>query len=427
MKINEDMMKKTIAILSVIIVSQLLYVHSLLAKENPVTPKICIVSSTADDEERFGLFPWPETVEAALIEKLEACDAKTIVVSRLLYANPSDEFIAVLQKHKNIILYTYGFNFNAPDYETTIFFADDFDSHEVEMAKIELKRKTKLSILLLKEMGVQPNDLNSIKKEKLLLALNNIKFIRNPKLYAIVDIEKLGLGAKGINVLKKIKNQIALNIQPDEKDVIMLNKMILQKSYPLTTAKSMNKNVLPPDTSYMEKYAVNNESSSNDYLSFTDMYPLSKYIVAHSDSIGLFGNLNQMGYIEDVPIVMKSRDKIYPSFSLAVVANYLGYANKDVLVADSNIRIGDVTIRIDDKGMMKPVFTKPGEAYTSYTFQKVLDDKVRKRDFKNKIVILTYTSVEPPTYYKTIASQHVRLYEVLIDTINSLFLRLEKK
>ncbi|MFC1679809.1 CHASE2 domain-containing serine/threonine-protein kinase, partial [Elusimicrobiota bacterium] len=105
-------------------------------------------------------------------------------------------------------------------------------------------------------------------------------------------------------------------------------------------------------------------------------------------------------YRREIPAI-KYGAQFYPSYALMLVSKYLGLTPDDIVVTPGQtIKIGNVTIPLDERQSMFVTFNGPVKTFRYYSFYEVL--KGEKTDiFKDKIVIVGPSAAGVGSLYAT--------------------------
>ncbi|MDA8561780.1 adenylate/guanylate cyclase domain-containing protein [Gammaproteobacteria bacterium] len=136
-------------------------------------------------------------------------------------------------------------------------------------------------------------------------------------------------------------------------------------------------------------------SEQDKYL---DMYKAKGYLgvnpvlAKYTKNMGFVNYIAQEGVIRQIPLIMEYNKGIYPSLALETARLY--FLSKIQLVTakyadDVNIeaiKVGGITIPVDQKGQVFIPFRGPSYTFPYYSATKVLNNEFSKNEFEDKIV-----------------------------------------
>jgi adenylate cyclase len=103
------------------------------------------------------------------------------------------------------------------------------------------------------------------------------------------------------------------------------------------------------------------------------------------------------GSVRRIPMVIKYQDRLFPSFPLMVIREYLGSKNLILKVAGfgvEEIRLGDALIPTDERGHFLVNYYGPSNTFPHYSFTDIIHKRISPDKLKGKIVLVGSTSVE---------------------------------
>ena len=155
-----------------------------------------------------------------------------------------------------------------------------------------------------------------------------------------------------------------------------------------------------------EKLSVNVENYSNNVdfseLSYFNCRPILEGILNSTSNIGMINvSRAEDGILRRMPLLLKYRDKFYPQLGLKIGLDYLKkseniHIDKLILDGNSNLRLGDRRIFMDDNG--NAILNWYGEAGTYeyiplYKLIRIVKGEIKNEyDFNNKIIYFGTTA-----------------------------------
>lgn len=132
-------------------------------------------------------------------------------------------------------------------------------------------------------------------------------------------------------------------------------------------------------------------------------YGVEPNLPIFSESAKSFGHFNFLpsrdGYVRYAPLLVEYREQYYPSMDLEIVRAYLNNPSRIIHalaregegIIDS-IQLGKHYILPDERGMLLINFYGPGMTFPHYSMSDVVLKRIPPETFKEKIVILGFTS-----------------------------------
>lgn len=94
-----------------------------------------------------------------------------------------------------------------------------------------------------------------------------------------------------------------------------------------------------------------------------------------------------------------SKEKIYPSFNLAVFMASQGLNPNQLSLQDSSLAANGLEVPVEKVNQVYPDFWGPGQTFSTYSYSDVLSGQVAPEAFKDKIVLVGPTSPAEKDYY----------------------------
>ncbi|MBF0567685.1 MAG: CHASE2 domain-containing protein [Nitrospirae bacterium] len=116
-----------------------------------------------------------------------------------------------------------------------------------------------------------------------------------------------------------------------------------------------------------------------------------------ADKAIALGHLNIVadrdGVVRSEPLFILYKDRLFPSFALALALSYQGYGINDIQINNDNeVRANKITIPINENGKMLISYTGKSGSVPYYSFLDVMNDKVAAATFSGKIVLIGLTA-----------------------------------
>jgi adenylate cyclase len=99
------------------------------------------------------------------------------------------------------------------------------------------------------------------------------------------------------------------------------------------------------------------------------------------------------GYQRWADMVIAHQGKLYPPFALQLVKQFESLSEENVqLVHNMGIRVGDVLAPLDESGRLLINYYGPAYSFKYYSYAEVLEKRLPAGTFKNKLVIMGYAA-----------------------------------
>ena len=160
-----------------------------------------------------------------------------------------------------IYLFPYIFGAKRKSFETETFKKGDIDLNKLSKA---LAKKHKVNTLVLKKLGMKADELAGLTEEQALEALNYV--LVNEDLYIAADIEdeKLRQAICSIQIRAKENTEFGGKLTP--KDLLLLNRSLLQKHFGAVLQPSMNLKELRDEAEFDLQNAENAKAKNIDEI-----------------------------------------------------------------------------------------------------------------------------------------------------------------
>lgn len=102
------------------------------------------------------------------------------------------------------------------------------------------------------------------------------------------------------------------------------------------------------------------------------------------------------GAMRWLPLVIKFGDHYYSSLSLSVLQQYLDWPLLSLNLAGygvENIKIGNITIPIDESGRLLINYLGPPKTFPHYSISDIIQGKIPAEKFRNKIILVGATAI----------------------------------
>ena len=155
---------------------------------------------------------------------------------------------------------------------------------------------------------------------------------------------------------------------------------------------------------FLSRITLNEVPTSGDAFYYP---PIGDSIIYPVEALGrgtsALGHLNKFPgkYSDGIDrwesLAIEYRGRYYPSFALAVAANYMGFSGSDVGI-DMNPEVGGITmgtssLTTDDNLGILINYYKPETSFPIYSFFDVYNDKISDDAFKDKVVLIGMTDI----------------------------------
>ncbi|MFA5139735.1 MAG: CHASE2 domain-containing protein [Elusimicrobiota bacterium] len=111
----------------------------------------------------------------------------------------------------------------------------------------------------------------------------------------------------------------------------------------------------------------------------------------------------------------------YPSYSLALVARYLGLRNDEVKVAPGeSVQLGNTTIPLDESQSMLVTYNGGAETFRYYKCYEVIEGKVPAEVFKDKMVLVGPSAAGIGTLYVTPVARSLPSIEYAANVVENI-------
>ncbi|MEQ8175517.1 MAG: adenylate/guanylate cyclase domain-containing protein [Syntrophomonadaceae bacterium] len=95
----------------------------------------------------------------------------------------------------------------------------------------------------------------------------------------------------------------------------------------------------------------------------------------------------------------QTKEKIYPSFSLAVLMAAQGIRPEQLSLREGQLIVGDLKVPVENRNQAYLNFWGPGQTFPTYSYIDVLNGQVPARELKDKIVLVGPTSPAEKDYF----------------------------
>jgi adenylate cyclase len=133
---------------------------------------------------------------------------------------------------------------------------------------------------------------------------------------------------------------------------------------------------------------------------FTEAYAPEVNLKAFAESTDASGYFNMMadndGVIRWMPLILECGEYIFPPLSIQCAWHFLGRPQMVVKVADigvEGIRMGDRFLPTDEEGRLLINYLGPERTFPYYSISDIIDGRLAKGTFRDKIVLVGATAV----------------------------------
>jgi len=164
-----------------------------------------------------------------------------------------------------------------------------------------------------------------------------------------------------------------------------------------------------------------------------DRLPLPVGAVAHLSAAQIsraahgFGHLNLLpgedGTIRWMPLVVRYRDAIYPSFAVELARAYLGDVDAEVLIGEGRVeglQLGSRLITTDESGRLLVRYAGGAGTYGSVSAAEVLGGQVPAERLRNRIVLIGATAHASGDIWTTPMARFIPGVEVHANAVDNL-------
>ncbi|MBI5047402.1 MAG: CHASE2 domain-containing protein [Deltaproteobacteria bacterium] len=213
------------------------------------------------------------------------------------------------------------------------------------------------------------------------------------KKFSELDIVKAKGGKEFLGEIEKIKK----DLNRDEKLAVAVeasHNVVFPIAFDFSSGMQTTVNADELSDSDVAAKAAIPGSQLSAPLAFRMIRPLPGLSRAAVD----MGHINRFPDADGVSrhdlLLVNYNNRLYPSFPLAVAANFLGAAKTDILISQE----GELFL----KGQMLPAtidmqmlinYYGQSKTFPNYSFYDVLNDKIDPRAFKNKIILIGSTGL----------------------------------
>ncbi|MBF0487824.1 MAG: CHASE2 domain-containing protein [Nitrospirae bacterium] len=220
--------------------------------------------------------------------------------------------------------------------------------------------------------------------------------------------------SEGLSAIREITARIDKDAAA-QKDphVVEIRKALIEAEHKLNSGaafadvvESSNNVILPLSFQFTDD--VNSATAPADYMVKNSIradvggaFLAARGIVVPAQDIadkalGL-GHLNIVadgdGVVRSEPLFILYKDRLFPSFALALALSYQGYGINDIQINNDNeIRANRITIPINENGKMLISYTGKSGSVPYYSFLDVMNDKIPAETFSGKIVLIGLTA-----------------------------------
>lgn len=174
----------------------------------------------------------------------------------------------------------------------------------------------------------------------------------------------------------------------------------------LSSSLSSAGNAALPIFFLIDRGQPNNKSDLPDYLNKNSLQvpnakmPATGRVIASDviSPVGYFsehalalGHINHIpdrdGKVRSEPLFIPYGNRLYPSLALQLALKYLDYDLKDIALSNNRIKIGNISVPIDEHYKLRAKYNRD-ESFRRYSFFDIVNEKISPQLFKNRIVLL---------------------------------------
>jgi len=157
---------------------------------------------------------------------------------------------------------------------------------------------------------------------------------------------------------------------------------------------------------------------------FKAIVPIGRFVSACAGLGHVSPALDPDGVLRREIPVFRYADSYFPAYALELVMAYSGLSpHEAVFNPGREIRVGKITIPIDDHSRMLISFNGPEGTFRSFTYQDVMNDKVSSDAFAGKIVIVGLTASAVGTLFSTPLANNFPPAELAANVIENILHR----